>query len=117
VPIDPLWNIATMRLIQRAKVPVVPVYFHARNSPLFYRLAKIHHLLRTARLPAELLTQRQRSIAIRIGKPIAVKDQENHQSVQNYTDFIRRKLYMLSNIYEHKSILKRVQRPLKRKKQ
>ena len=115
VPIDPTWNAATMRLIQRAKVPVVPVYFHARNSPLFYRLAKIHPLLRTARLPAELLTQRHRSIDIRIGKPIAVKDQDNHQSIEDYSSFVRRKLYMLSNIFERKSILKRVPRALNRK--
>ena len=115
VPIDPVWNAATMRLIRRARVPVVPVYFHARNSSLFYRLAKIHPLLRTARLPAELLTQRHRSIDIRIGKPIAVKDQDNHQSTEDYSDFIRRKLYMLSNIYERKSILKRVPRTLNRK--
>ena len=115
VPIDPTWNAATMRLIQRAKVPVVPVYFHARNSPLFYRLAKIHPLLRTARLPAELLTQRHRSIDIRIGKPIAVKDQYNHQSIEDYSSFVRHKLYMLSNIFERKSILKRVPRALNRK--
>ena len=115
VPIDPTWNAATMRLIQRAKVPVVPVYFHARNSPLFYRLAKIHPLLRTARLPAELLTQRHRSIDIRIGKPIAVKDQDNHQSIEDYSSFVRHKLYMLSNIFERKSILKRVPRALNRK--
>jgi putative hemolysin len=69
-----------MRLIQRAKVPVVPVYFHARNSPFFYRLAKIHPLFRTARLPAELLTQRHRKIEIRVGKAIALKDQDRHQS-------------------------------------
>ena len=115
VPIDPVWNAATMRLIRRARVPVVPVYFHARNSPLFYRLAKIHPLLRTARLPAELLTQRHRSIDIRIGKPIAVKDQDNHQSIEDYSSFVRRKLYMLSNIFERKSILKRVPRALNRK--
>lgn len=115
VPIDPTWNAATMRLIQRAKVPVVPIYFHARNSPLFYRLAKIHPLLRTARLPAELLTQHHRSIDIRIGKPIAVKDQDNHQSIEDYSSFVRRKLYMLSNIFERKSILKRVPRALNRK--
>ena len=115
VPIDTTWNAATMRLIQRAKVPVVPVYFHARNSPLFYRLAKIHPVLRTARLPAELLTQRHRIIDIRIGNPIAVKDQDNHQSIEDYSNFIRRKLYMLSNIFECKSFLKRVPRTLNRK--
>ena len=115
VPIDPVWNEATMRLIQRAKVPIVPIYFHARNSPLFYRLAKIHGLLRTARLPAELLTQRHRTIDVRVGKAISVKDQSNHEFASDFASFLRRKVYMLSNSFERKHILERVPRPLRRR--
>jgi putative hemolysin len=115
VPIDPDWNKAIMRLIQSAKVPVVPVYFHARNSPLFYRLAQIHGLLRTARLPAELLTQRHRTIDVRLGKPISVKDQNNHELLVDYMSFLRRKVYMLSNSFERKHLLNRVPRPLRRR--
>jgi len=115
VPIDPDWNKAIMRLIQSAKVPVVPVYFHARNSPLFYRLAQIHGLLRTARLPAELLTQRHRTIDVRVGKPISVKDQNKHELLVDYMSFLRRKVYMLSNSFERKHLLNRVPRPLRRR--
>ena len=115
VPIDPDWNEATMRLIQRANVPVVPIYFHARNSPLFYRLAKIHDLLRTARLPAELLTQRNRTIDVRVGKVISVKDQSTHISAADYAAFLRRKVYMLSNSFEPKNLLNRMPRPLRRR--
>ena len=115
VPIDPYWNEATMRLIQRANVPVVPIYFHARNSPLFYRLAKIHDLLRTARLPAELLTQRNRTIDVRVGKVISVKDQSTHISAADYAAFLRRKVYMLSNSFEPKNLLNRMPRPLRRR--
>lgn len=115
VPIDPEWNEATMRLIQRSKVPVVPIYFHARNSPLFYRLAKINGLLRTARLPAELLTQKFRTIDVRVGKAIPIKDQNNHESVLAYSKFLRKKVYMLSNSFERKPILNRVPQPLRRR--
>ncbi len=115
VPIDPDWNHATLRLIQHANAPVVPIYFHARNSPLFYRLAKIHSLLRTARLPAELLTQKYRSIGVRVGKPIALKDQKNYETPALYSQFLRRKLYMLSNTYERKPMLNRVPSALRRR--
>lgn len=115
VPIDAKWNKATMRLIQRSEVPVVPLYFHARNSSLFYRLAKIHSLLRTARLPAELLTQKFRTIDIRVGKAISVKDQNNHIPINEYVKFIRKKVYILSNSFEPKPIVKRVPQPLRRR--
>jgi putative hemolysin len=67
--IDKPWEEAAMKLIQKAEVPVVPIYFHAKNSKLFYRLSKISDTFRTAKLPSELLTQKRRIIKVRIGRP------------------------------------------------
>ena len=39
--VDKPWEEAAMKLVQKANVPVVPIYFHAKNSPLFYKLSKI----------------------------------------------------------------------------
>ena len=39
--VDRPWEEAALKLIRKAQVPVVPIYFHARNSRLFYRLSKI----------------------------------------------------------------------------
>ena len=33
--VDKLWEPAAMKLIQKAQVPVVPIYFHAKNSSFF----------------------------------------------------------------------------------
>ena len=101
--VDKPWEEAAMKLIKKAEVPVVPIYFHAKNSRLFYRLSKISDTLRTAKLPSELLTQKRRIIKVRIGKPISVKDQKEHESLEDFTDFLRRKTYMLSNAFENKS--------------
>src|SRR5690606_34380998 len=38
--VDKPWEEAAMKLVQKAEVPVVPIYFHAKNSRLFYRLSK-----------------------------------------------------------------------------
>ena len=48
-----------MKLIQKAKVPVIPIYFHAKNSTFFYRLASVSDVLRTAKLPSEMLSQKK----------------------------------------------------------
>ena len=98
--VDKPWEPAVMKLIQRADVPVVPIYFHAKNSPLFYRLSKLSDTFRTAKLPSELLTQKNRVIKIRIGKPISVKEQKEHATLESFSNFIRRKTYMLSNSFE-----------------
>nr|WP_321234687.1 lysophospholipid acyltransferase family protein [uncultured Psychroserpens sp.] len=101
--VDKPWEEAAMKLIKKAEVPVVPIYFHAKNSKLFYKLSKISDTFRTAKLPSELLTQKHRTIKVRIGKPISVNDQKEHESLSDFSEFIRRKTYMLSNAFEDKS--------------
>lgn len=112
--VDKPWEEAAMKLIKKAEVPVVPIYFHAKNSRLFYRLSKISDTLRTAKLPSELLTQKRRIIKVRIGKPISVKDQKEHETLPDFSDFLRRKTYMLSKTFEDKpKILDNIQSQLK----
>ncbi|GAA3573120.1 lysophospholipid acyltransferase family protein [Snuella lapsa] len=100
--VDRPWEEAAMKLVKKAEVPVVPIYFHAKNSKLFYKLSKISDTLRTAKLPSELLTQKRRVIRVRIGKPISVTDQQEYSSLDEFSEFLRRKTYMLSNSFEDK---------------
>jgi putative hemolysin len=39
--VDKPWEEGAIKVIRKAQVPVVPIYFHARNSWLFYFLSKI----------------------------------------------------------------------------
>ncbi len=111
--VDKPWEPAAMKLMQRAEVPIVPIYFHAKNSRLFYRLSKLSDDLRTAKLPSELLTQKKRVIKVRIGKPISLKDQKEYPTLEGFSDFVRRKTYMLSNTFETPKILTNLSSSLK----
>lgn len=98
--VDKPWGEAALKLIQKANVPVVPIYFHAKNSRLFYILSKLNPLLQTAKLPSELLIQKNRVIRVRIGKPISLGEQKEHnESLESYGKFLRKKTYLLSNVY------------------
>ena len=98
--VDKPWEEGAIKLIHRAKVPIIPIYFHAKNSRLFYLLSKISDTFRTAKLPSEVLTQGSRVIKVRIGKVISVKDQEEHESIDDFHSFIRKKTYMLANPFQ-----------------
>lgn len=98
--VDRPWEEGAIKLIKKANVPVVPIYFHAKNSKLFYFLSQINDTLRTAKLPSELLTQKDRVIKVRIGKPISVAEQAEHETLDSYSEFLRRKTYMLANPYD-----------------
>ena len=92
-----MWEEAVIKLI---RVPVIPIYFHARNSRFFCKLSKISPLLRTAKLPSELYSQKRRPIIVRIGAPISVAAQKEAESLEQYTELLRRKTYLLSNVYQ-----------------
>ncbi len=98
--VDKDWEEGAIKVIRKAQVPVVPIYFHAKNSRLFYFLSKIGGTLRTAKLPSELFTQKDRIIKVRIGKPISVAEQNEHLTIEEYSEFLRKKTYMLSNSFD-----------------
>lgn len=105
IVVDKPWEEGAIKIIKKANVPVVPIYFHAKNSTLFYFLSKLNDTLRTAKLPSELLTQKKRVIKVRIGKPISVAEQNEFTSIEEYGEFLRKKTYMLSNAFEKESKL------------
>ena len=111
--VDRPWEEAAMKLIQRAKVPVVPIYFHAKNSKLFYGMARVSDTLRTAKLPSELLTQKERLIKVRIGNAIPVKNQDEYKSLESFTNFLRTKTYLLANPFQKKKLIDSLPKNLK----
>lgn len=101
--IDKPWEEGAIKIIKKANVPVIPIYFHAKNSKLFYFLSGMSDTLRTAKLPSELLTQKNRVIKVRIGKPIHVKEQNDFKNLEDFHQYLRKKTYMLANPFEKKT--------------
>jgi len=66
-------------------------------------ISRISDTLRTAKLPSELLSQKNRIIKVRIGKSISTKDQDTYEDISSFREFIRKKTYMLANPFEKKS--------------
>lgn len=111
--VDRPWEEAAIKLIRKANVPVVPIYFHAKNSPLFYRLSRINDIFRTAKLPSEVTSQRNRSIKVRIGQPISVENQKEQETLEEFTELLRMKTYMLAHAYEKERLIDQIPTSLK----
>lgn len=95
-PIDKDWTDGAIKFIKKAGVPVVPLYFHACNSRLFYLLSALNSDLRTAKLPSELLNQKNKSITIRIGRTIEAEVIRSFDDIEKLGDFLKRMTYLLS---------------------
>ena len=99
---DREWLYSALRFIKKARVPVVPIYFHGSNSRLFHLLGQIHPSLRTAKLPSEILNKKDKTIKIRIGNPISVKDQDKFSDIHQLGRYLRSKTYCLDSEIEVK---------------
>lgn len=111
--VDRPWEEAALKLIRKAEVPVVPIYFHARNSKLFYGLSKLNDIFRTAKLPSEVYSQRNRPIKVRIGQPISVEAQKEEETLEEFTELLRKKTYILANAYEKERLIDQIPTSLK----
>jgi putative hemolysin len=102
---DRMWHPVVGKIIARAKVPVVPIYFHGNNGLLFNLLSMIHPALRTAKLPSELFNKQGHTIKLRIGKPINVADIPDYNNATKLLNFLRARTYALgTGLEEEKKI-------------
>lgn len=97
---DRLWHPVVGKLIARAKVPVIPIYFHGNNGVLFNILSFIHPTLRTAKLPSEFLNKQGLKIKVRIGRPIHIEDISYRNNTNKLLDFLRARTYALGTALE-----------------
>ncbi len=102
---DKEWETPALKLIKNAKVPVVPMYFHAKNSRTFYNVAKVHPDFQTLMLPAEMMRDRDEPIRIRFGKPVTVKQLDDQETTKELGEFLQKKIYMLKSYYERRKSL------------
>jgi len=102
---DRMWHPVVGKIIAKAKVPVVPIYFHGNNGLLFNLLSMIHPALRTAKLPSELFNKQGHTIKLRIGKPINVEDIPEYNNSTRLLSFLRARTYALgAGLEEEKRI-------------
>jgi 1-acyl-sn-glycerol-3-phosphate acyltransferase len=98
---DRQWQPTVVRLIDKVKVPVIPIYFHGSNSWLFNFLGVVCWQLRTLRLPREVWRKCHSTIHISVGKPISVEEQRAHAgSIDELGEFLKAKTYELKKLYK-----------------
>ncbi|KUK60106.1 MAG: Uncharacterized protein XD81_0447 [Bacteroidetes bacterium 38_7] len=82
---------------------VVPFYFFGRNSLLFYfiyitrKTFGISKTLELVLLPHELFNKRNKTIRVKIGKPISYSTFDMSNSHHDWVQFVKKQVYNLKN--------------------
>lgn len=100
VILDKEWQDSALKFIKSAGVPVIPFYFHGTNNRWVYLLGKINPILRSANLPSELFNKKNRTIKIRIGTPITIKEQSEFKDTSQFGRYLRARVYSLGSALE-----------------
>jgi putative hemolysin len=92
---DREWHPVVGKIIAKAKVPVLPIYFHGDNGMGFSMLRYIHPSLQTAMLPAELFNKKGRTIRVSIGEPVLPTELAVHNDPKDLLSVLRERTYGL----------------------
>lgn len=90
---DRPWQTSAIRLIQKMKVPVLPIRFFDRNSTFFYFLGLVNWKVRTMRLPKEVLNKSGKQVRIGIGPAISVEEQKKAKTMESFGEMLRQSVY------------------------
>lgn len=86
------WQDAAIRLIRKARVPVIPIRFFDRNSWFYYGLGLIDYRIRFARLFHELVNKKGAQPRMDIGQTISVAQQDAVPE-EEFKAFLRGSVY------------------------
>ena len=93
---DRPWQPSVLQIIHRAKVPVIPIYFHGSNSWWCNFLGHACWPARSLRLPAEVFRKCGKTMHISVGQPISVEEQATHGATpEELGAYLREKTYEL----------------------
>lgn len=90
---DREWQPSILKLIQRAAVPIVPIFFPDRNSRFFYFLGLLSWKIRLLRLPQEFFNKNTKIHHVVIGETISVEEQAKYSDLSTFGKFLRESVY------------------------
>lgn len=93
---DREWQPSVIRLIEKLKVPVIPIFFHGSNTWFFNFLGVVCWQARTMRLPSEVFRKQHKTMRISVGQPITVDEQIAHSgSIEELGKYLKERTYAL----------------------
>lgn len=93
---DREWQDSVIRLIMKARVPVIPVHFIDRNSTFYYSLGLLGWKIRLLRLPREQFNKKGKRFRLVFGETIPA------EKIAEFSDVAALKAYLRDSVHSLK---------------
>lgn len=105
---DRQWQEPVLRLIQKARLPIIPIRFFDRNSMYFYGLGLIDWKVRLLRLCGEVFNKRGKTVRLGIGETITPEKQAECKDLDEFGRMLRSSVYDMAmpDNFIHRSEIK-----------
>lgn len=100
--VDLPWQPTVIQIIEKAKVPILPMFFHGGNSFFANLMGHVCWQMRSLWLPHEMFRKRGKDFYVSVGDIIPVEEWRKHAgSIPELSDYLRSQVYELKKKYPH----------------
>jgi putative hemolysin len=100
--LDKAWDVSLFKLLKKAKVPIIPIFFKGNQNWFFQMLGGVHPLFRPNVPAPDFLKKKKGCIKIRIGNPAPVEEQNEFENIYHYRRYLRSRVFALGTSLEAK---------------
>lgn len=89
------WKRFVVKVIQRSKATIVPVFFHGQNSRMFHIVSQFSAPMRLGMLIHEVKNKMGKTLKVEIGNPIHFEQLAHIKDRQAFLDHLKAQVYQL----------------------
>jgi putative hemolysin len=93
------WNRLVIRLAQKTRAPILPVFISGTNSQLFHRMGRIYYRFRLLMLAHEMFKLQAHNIDLKTNNLLSIKQLNEFKGIKRMNDFVRLQCYLNDENY------------------
>ncbi|WP_220460651.1 MULTISPECIES: lysophospholipid acyltransferase family protein [unclassified Colwellia] len=93
------WNRLVIKLAQKTRAPILPVFISGTNSQLFHRMGRIYYRFRLLMLAHEMFKLQAHNIDLKTNNLLSIKQLNEFKGIKRMNDFVRLQCYLNDENY------------------
>jgi putative hemolysin len=93
------WNRLVIKLAQKTRAPILPVFISGTNSQLFHRMGRIYYRFRLLMLAHEMFKLQAHNINLKTNNLLPIKQLNEFKGIKRMNDFVRLQCYLNDENY------------------